>query len=255
MNSIVTPFFADLMLWLMYIMIGAALLVSGYSVWHGLRTRRKGDDIINGVPAGRIGWCVAIGFVLLLVVTFLLGSSKPIVTNGERFTNVFWLKTTDMFIYTSILLIIGCFVSAIVVTSSMDTEKGLLRQMAPPPQEQTEPKDVNKDHVLQVELDGHDQLTCNGKTVDYRALAEEVRTMATINREGHIITIKTDPETSYEAYFGMQNAIAGAYASLRQDYALKHFGKRYADCDAEQRALLNEYYPQRISEDLKGGDR
>jgi hypothetical protein len=43
-----------------------------------------------------------------------LGSSKPIVTNGERFTNVFWLKTTDMFIYTSILLIIGCFVSAIV---------------------------------------------------------------------------------------------------------------------------------------------
>lgn len=114
MNSIVTPFFADLMLWLMYIMIGAALLVSGYSVWHGLRTRRKGDDIINGVPAGRIGWCVAIGFVLFLVVTFLLGSSKPIVTNGERFTDVFWLKTTDMFIYTSILLIIGCFVSAIV---------------------------------------------------------------------------------------------------------------------------------------------
>jgi hypothetical protein len=52
--------------------------------------------------------------VLLLLVTFLLGSSKPIVTNGELFTDVFWLKTTDMFIYTSILLVIGCFVSAIV---------------------------------------------------------------------------------------------------------------------------------------------
>ena len=88
--------------------------MSGYSVWHGLHNRRQGDDIINGVPAGRIGWCVAIGFVLLLLVTFLLGSSKPIVTNGELFTDVFWLKTTDMFIYTSILLIIGCFVSAIV---------------------------------------------------------------------------------------------------------------------------------------------
>ena len=142
-----------------------------------------------------------------------------------------------------------------LVTSSMDTEKGLLRQMAPPPQEQTEPKDVNKDYVLQVALDAKNQLTCNGKPVDYRQLADEVRTMAAINREGHIITIQTDPETSYEAYFGMQNAIAGAYASLRQDYALKHFGKRYADCDAEQRALLNQYYPQRISEDLKGGDR
>ena len=112
---------------------------------------------------------------------------------------------------------------------------------------------MNKDHVLQVVLDAHDQLTCNGKTVDYRQLADEVRTMAMINREGHIITIQTDPQTSYEAYFGMQNAIAGAYASLRQDYALKHFGRRYADCDAEQRAALSEYYPQRISEDLKGG--
>ena len=114
MNTIVTPFFADLMLWLMYIMVGAALLVSAYSVWHGLRNRRKGDDIINGVPAGRIGWCVAVGFVLLLRVTFLLGSSDPVVTNGEQFADVFWLKATDMFIYTSILLIIGCFVSAII---------------------------------------------------------------------------------------------------------------------------------------------
>ena len=83
-----------------------------------------------------------------------------------------------------------------LVTSSMDTEKGLLRQMAPPPQEQTEPKDVNKDHVLQVALDAKNQLTCNGKTVDYHKLADEVRTRATIKRDGPIVTIPTDPESS-----------------------------------------------------------
>lgn len=114
MNSFVSPFFADLMLGLMYLMVVAAMGVTAYSVWHGMSTRRKGDDIINGVPAGKIGWCVAIGFVACLVVTFLLGSSSPVVTNGVPFTDVFWLKATDMFIYTSILLIIGCFVSAIV---------------------------------------------------------------------------------------------------------------------------------------------
>ncbi len=108
------PFFADLMLWLMYVMVAAAMLVTAYSVWHGLRNRRKGDDVINGVPAGRIGWCVAIGFVICLLLTFLLGSTQPVMTNGIRFADPFWLKTTDMFIYTSILLIIGCFVSAIV---------------------------------------------------------------------------------------------------------------------------------------------
>ena len=114
MSSFVTPFFADLMLWLMYIVLAFALMVTAYSVWHGMRTRRQGDDIVNRVPAGRIGWCVLIGLLLCLAITFLLGSSTPITTNGQPFTNVFWLKVTDMFIYTSILLIIGCFVSAIV---------------------------------------------------------------------------------------------------------------------------------------------
>ena len=114
MNSFVSPLFADIMLWLMYLMLAAALVTTGYSVWHGMRTRRKGDDIVNGVPAGKIGWCVAILLVACMAVTFLLGSSSPVITNGEKFSDVFWLKATDMFIYTSILLIIGCFVSAIV---------------------------------------------------------------------------------------------------------------------------------------------
>ena len=114
MNSLVSPFFADVMLGLMYLMVAVALGVTAYSVRHTLRTRQQGDDIVNGVPAGRIGWCVAIALVVCLVITFLLGSSSPVITNGVRFTDTFWLKTTDMFIYTSILLIIGCFVSAIV---------------------------------------------------------------------------------------------------------------------------------------------
>lgn len=114
MNSLISPFYADVILWLMYLVVAIAIIVTAYSVWHGMRNRRKGDDIINGVPAGRIGWCVAIGFVVCMGLTFLLGSSEPVVTNGQPFVDGFWLKVTDMFIYTSILLIIGCFVSAII---------------------------------------------------------------------------------------------------------------------------------------------
>jgi biopolymer transport protein ExbD len=141
-----------------------------------------------------------------------------------------------------------------LVTSSMDTEKGLLRQMAPPPQEQQQPTEVNKDHVLQVALDASNQLTCNGKPVDVKQLADEIKTMVMVNREGHVITIHTDRQTSYEAYFKMQNAIVGAYSSLREAYAQKHFGKHYKACNAEERTAINDYYPQRISEDLKGGE-
>ena len=114
MNSFVSPFFADLILGLMYLMIVIAIGVTAYSVIHTLRNRQKGDDVVNGVPAGKIGWCVAISLIVCLVATFLLGSTSPVVTNGHLFANRFWLKATDMFIYTSFFLIVGCFISAIV---------------------------------------------------------------------------------------------------------------------------------------------
>ena len=46
----------------------------------------------------------------------------------------------------------------------------------------------------------------------------------------------------------MQDAIVGAYHTLRQEYAQKHYGCTYETCNAEQREMINEYYPQRISE-------
>ena len=75
MNSFVSPAIADVMLGLMYLMIVAALGVTAYSVWHGMRNRRKGDDLTNGVPAGRVGGCVAIALVACLAVTLLVGSA------------------------------------------------------------------------------------------------------------------------------------------------------------------------------------
>ena len=135
-----------------------------------------------------------------------------------------------------------------LVTSSMDTDKGLLRQMAPPPVEQQQPQDINKELVVTVELDGHDQLTCDGKAVSLKELADAVVTMASVNRTGHVISVHADRETSYEAYFQMQNTIVNAYQSLSERYAQEHYGKSYAHCNLDERSLMNEYYPQRISE-------
>ena len=135
-----------------------------------------------------------------------------------------------------------------LVTSSMDTEKGLLRQMAPPPLEHEQPKDINRDNVMQVKLDADNQLTCDGKTVTNQQLTAEVRSLAFINRTGHVVSIQADPATTYEAYFQMQDAIVSAYQELREEYAKKHYGHSYAACTNDEKTALNEYYPQRISE-------
>ena len=112
--SFVSPFIADIMLWLMYIGIVVAVIVTIVSMARTVRLRTKDEEVVNGVPRTRMAWIVIVAFLLCLVLTFLLGSSEPVKTNGELFTDTFWLKAADMFIYTSLILIIGCFVGVVL---------------------------------------------------------------------------------------------------------------------------------------------
>ena len=114
MPNILSPLFADILLGLMYLMLAAAVGVMVFSVVRGFRNRRQGADVVNGVPAGKIGWAVVAALLLCLCLTFLFGSSAPVKTNGVWYADTFWLKVADMFIFTSIIFILGCFVSAIV---------------------------------------------------------------------------------------------------------------------------------------------
>jgi len=135
-----------------------------------------------------------------------------------------------------------------LVTSSMDTDKGLLRQLPPPPQEQQPPTDVRKDHVMQVTLDARDQLAVDGTLITPQQLRDQIAEFVAADRKEHVISIQTDRATTYEAYFRMQNAIVAAYAQLRERYARERFGKGYDELVEEQRDEVNQYYPQRISE-------
>ena len=135
-----------------------------------------------------------------------------------------------------------------LVTSSMDTDKGLLRQLPPPLQEQQPPQDIRKAHVLQVTLDASDQLAVDGTLLTTQQLKEQIMEFIAADRTDHVISIRTDRATTYEAYFRMQNAIVAAYNQLREKYARERYGKGYDELVEEQRDEVNQYYPQRISE-------
>ena len=167
-----------------------------------------------------------------------------------------------------------------LVTSSMDTDKGLSRQL-PPPEDNTEEQEVEikERNVLALELDEHDGLTCNGEPMDYDGLTrrvvefvanrqndpalpeKSVREVHLLGRisvsDRHVITIKTSRHTTYNAYFEMQNAIVRGYRLLRQELAQRRFGHGYDQCSPEERDAIAMVYPQRISEampaDEEGG--
>ena len=165
-----------------------------------------------------------------------------------------------------------------LVTSSMDTDKGLPRQL-PPPQDETQEQElrVKERNVLEVALDAADRLTVGGEAATTEELRRRVAefvantaddpslpelSMREVNYFGrcrvsdrHVISIQTDAHTSYDAYFQMQNAIVAAYSQLRNQLALQHFRRSYARCSPDERAAINMVYPQRISEAAPGEDK
>ena len=135
-----------------------------------------------------------------------------------------------------------------LVTSSMDTDKGLMRQLPPLPDEKQQPMDVKQDHVMIIRLDAKDNLSLDGTLLSDIQLTEELKHRIEADRLEHVISIETCRETSYEAYFHVQNAVVRAYGSLRDARARQLCGKPYSRCSADEREDVDHYYPQRISE-------
>mgnify|MGYP002626786365 CR=1 FL=1 len=137
-----------------------------------------------------------------------------------------------------------------LVTTSIDSDKGLNRMLPPMPQEEAQQMmDVSEKNVLRITLDEQDSLRCEGELVTPAALQERIIAfMATVDPDKHMLSIQANRETSYDAYFAMQNAIVAAYRQLRTEYAKKRFGLPLEQLTPEQRDSVTAHYPQRISE-------
>ncbi len=158
-----------------------------------------------------------------------------------------------------------------LMPSSMDTDKGLPRQL-PPPEESQEQQEllVKERNVMALQLDADNRLTCNGEPISHEELIRRVaefvandaddvslpekseREVHLLGRQRvsdrHIITIQADRRTSYDAYFQMQDAIVAGYNQLRNRLARSRFGRPYAQCSQEEREAIALVYPQRVSE-------
>ena len=159
-----------------------------------------------------------------------------------------------------------------LITTSMDTDRGLARLLPPPPEdEKNENTDKIKErNILQVYLNKDDALMCGNDyiTVDQlRAKAKEfianpynedtkpekisknVPFFGTVQvTEGHVISLRCDRGSSYKAYLAVQNELVAAYNELRDELAQEKWGKDYAALDEDQQKAIRDIYPQKISE-------
>lgn len=100
------PLFTNLLLVFIYLLMVGALGVTCWAVWRSLKIRGKGEKIVNNVPVKKIGYAVLGGTVAVLLLTFALASTTPIRVNGALYADNFWLRTTDMLVNTSLIMIV-----------------------------------------------------------------------------------------------------------------------------------------------------
>ena len=110
-----SPQFASLVLIVIYVLTIVAIAVTAWSVVHTMRTAHS-ESRSNGIPVRRIAWMVVALLVLLLTVTALTASTRPLLVNGKLFDDTFWLRVSDMLIGSSLVLIA---IAAIATIASM----------------------------------------------------------------------------------------------------------------------------------------
>ena len=111
-----TPFFDDasfkaplltdgVLVW-MYILIVFALIIMLYSLYNSIRSVKIEGKVVNGIPKRKITILVIVGMLVVLLLTFLFGTTTSMQINGEMFTDKFWLQAADMFVNTILVMLL-----------------------------------------------------------------------------------------------------------------------------------------------------
>lgn len=161
-----------------------------------------------------------------------------------------------------------------LITTSMDTDRGLARRLPPPPDPAAKQDDnikVKERNVLQVRLNANNELMCGSEYISTNQLKAKAKEfIANPNDDSnlpekhvenipllggdvmitkmHVISVQNDVGTSYQAYIDVQNELIAAYNELRDELGKAKFGKAYVECDEDQQKAIRTYYPQKISE-------
>ena len=161
-----------------------------------------------------------------------------------------------------------------LVTTTMDSDYGLLRKL-PPPLDPTvpPPPPIKQRNVFVVLANANDQLLVEGELMDVSELKEAAKEfianpqnkeelpekkMTDVPMFGQmpvskqVISLQNDNGTSYDLYIQVQNELAAAYNELRNELAKEKFGTSFdALLEAKDKPkvkAIRKVYPQRISE-------
>jgi biopolymer transport protein ExbD len=156
-----------------------------------------------------------------------------------------------------------------LVTTTMDTDTGLIRKLPPPPEENLDkPDKINQRNIFEILVNANDQLLVEGDYIQvtelkerakefiksnpsYPSIADETNAaypdmpefkLTEIPKYGNalvskqIISLQNDNGTSYEMYIKVQNELIAAYKEVRNELSNQKFGTSYTELVAQSGA-------------------
>ncbi len=160
-----------------------------------------------------------------------------------------------------------------LVTTTMDTDFGILKMLpppVPPDQKLDEDQKIKERNVFVVLINKNDQLLVEGQPMNIKELKDaakefienpnrletlpefkenvEVEFFGLVDISKQVISLQHDQGTSYGIYIQAHDELSKAYNELRDELSLRKFGKRYEDVDADRQKAIREIFPNRVSE-------
>ncbi len=158
-----------------------------------------------------------------------------------------------------------------LTTTTMNSDKGLQRRLPPMPDENQKQEDVkvNRRNIIQVKINSNDRIIAGGQIMEISEIKDKIvefvtnpmnletlpeKEMKDIEGFGQyavskgVVSLQNDRGTSYNAYLQVQNELVKAFNEIRDDFAVKNYGKKYNALDEDKQKIVREAIPQSISE-------
>lgn len=146
-----------------------------------------------------------------------------------------------------------------LVTTTIDTDKGIAIKLPPMPEED-QPQDdlkLKERNVLKILVNSNNQLLADGELITIKELKRKTKefidnpakdpTLAE-NPQKAVISLKNDRGTAYNTYIQVHNELKAAYNELRNGMAMSKHGKPFDKLTKDEAAEIQDYYRQVISE-------
>ena len=158
-----------------------------------------------------------------------------------------------------------------LMTTTMGTQTGLSRRLPPmpDPNQKVEDQKVNRRNIIIVKINSADRILAGSEPIDVSQLKDKIKIfltnptddpnlpvmepteiagLGTRNVSKGVISLQNDRGTSYQAYIAVQNELVKAVNELRDEAAMREFGKKFLALDEDGHKIIKDLVPQQISE-------